>query len=49
MCPRFVTCSVLGMAIVVVMHLLFDLGGSGTLEEVSLGEEHSEETLPYPS
>ena len=44
------TCSALGISMIVAMRLPFALlRGSDTLEEVSLGEEHSEEMFPYPS
>ena len=43
------TWSALEISILVAMRLPFALGGSDTLEEVSLGEAHSEEMFPYPS
>ena len=43
------TCSALETSMIVAVRLPFALGGSDTLEEVSLGEAHSEEMFPYPS
>lgn len=43
------TCSALEISMIVAVRLPFALGGSDTLEEVSLGEEHSEDMFPYPS
>lgn len=43
------TWSALEISTIVALRLPFALGGSDTLEEVSLGEEHSEEMFPYPS